>query len=146
MIQHLSSWEQNFKNLIFFFLEQIIISFMDFFIKKVEKQHYLKVCSHSFFCIPILILSLCYCVSFNFTPLLSTRRLPTGSSSSRNPFLEGLSSKSQWRKEISNHKVLQPIIVKEAFLREFKPYENICQGLPREFFTEIPDWVFPNYV
>lgn len=49
-----------------------------------------------------------------------TRILHYISSSSRRFFLEGSTSISQERNEVSNHKVLQPIIMEENFLKNSK--------------------------
>lgn len=42
--------------------------------------------------------------------------------------------------------MLQSIIMEWAFLREFKPYKNICRGFLREFFTKIPYQVYLDLV
>lgn len=53
-------------------------------------------------------------------------------SSSRRLFVEGSKSKYQEKNVMSTHKGIQPVIMEENFLNNFKLYVHIYQGLLRE--------------
>lgn len=64
--------------------------------------------------------------------------LSVNPSSSKSP-LEELSSKNHGEKDMSNRKVMRLVNMDSLFLREFRPYENISQGLLKKLFAKEPD-------